>query len=377
MSMKKRVTIKPMIGFDESGNTGANLLDPTQPVFALASVNLPVDEARTLVRATAGNAGELHFVQLRRSTGGRQRIIEALNADVLAPQRVRLSVYHKPFMVTTKIVDLLIEPMAHEDGVNLYEGGANIAMSNVWHLLMPYHLGADRYHQLQAMFVTMVRERTWQTVTAFFQFVGRLYDEFDGNEWQSELALLLASQRIGKAKYYKWSDSDLDPAIPSFYDLASFWTGTLRTEFEILHDVSRPLANEQAMLEVLMSTEAPTAIIGFDRRTHAFPIRAKGIQFVDSSANPQVQLADLVASAAAFGAKRKVLRRGDGFVDAILESKALSGQLNIVWPSKRVTPQELGTVGKGGLEPFEYMAKFTREARRRREELPHSAEDIG
>lgn len=39
----------PNIYFDESGNTGSNLLDPNQPVFSLASCSFSDNDARNLI----------------------------------------------------------------------------------------------------------------------------------------------------------------------------------------------------------------------------------------------------------------------------------------------------------------------------------------
>lgn len=42
---------------------------------------------------------------------------------------VKVSLCHKKFVVLTKMVDLLTENAAHEDGVNLYQDGANIGLA--------------------------------------------------------------------------------------------------------------------------------------------------------------------------------------------------------------------------------------------------------
>ena len=55
----------------------------------------------------------------------------------IEPQNVRVSLYHKKFMVLTKIIDLGVETMAREDGINLYDRGANIGLSNMWHMVFP------------------------------------------------------------------------------------------------------------------------------------------------------------------------------------------------------------------------------------------------
>lgn len=354
------------IAFDESGNTGANLLDPAQPVFALASVNVTREEATDLVRAGSVTSDEMHFVNLRRSARGRSRILEALNSHVLAPERCRLSGYHKSFMVTTKIVDLLIEPMAHEDGIDLYERGANIAMSNMWHTVAPVVLGEDRFQELQHLFVNFVRQQTWPAVMKFYRYVDRLFDEFEGHWFHSAIGLLLAAtQRIGWHYYEQWGDSHLDPAFPAFVDLGCHWTGKLGEAFDILHDSSKIIENERERLELLMSPDLPTRMIGYDRRKQAFPIQATGIQLVDSAAHPEVQVADILASSAVYAWKKLAQRQSDQFAKEILASPWFNGDHNIVWPSKEVSPVELGTNEVGGINAVDYVTDFVRNRKAR------------
>lgn len=348
------------IAFDESGNTGANLLDAAQPVFTLASVNVSVEEAADIVRTTSRNSDEMHFVKLRRSARGRSRIMAVLRSDVLCPDRCRLSAYHKPFMITTKIVDLLIEPMAHEDGMDLYERGANIAMSNMWHTVAPVFIGEDRFRELQSLFVNFVCQQTWRSVMKFYRYVDRLFGEFEGHKFQREIGLLLAAtQRIGWKHYAHLGDSYLDPAFPAFFDLGCYWSGMLGEVFDIVHDSSHIIEKEQDRLELLMSPDLPTEVIGYDRRKQAFPIKATGIQFVDSALHPQVQVADIVAGAAAYALKKVALAQVDQFARDILESPLfVDGDHNVVWPSKIVSPAELGTDEVGGIDAVAHITDF-------------------
>src|SRR6267142_2013884 len=55
----------PKVAFDEAGNTGQNLLDPSQPIFVLSSVSLSDSDAAA-IRDLVGRSGELHFKKLRK-----------------------------------------------------------------------------------------------------------------------------------------------------------------------------------------------------------------------------------------------------------------------------------------------------------------------
>ncbi len=54
-----------IIAFDESGNTGSDLLDKEQPVFVLASVKLTAGQAKELKSIFKTNSSELKFNRLK------------------------------------------------------------------------------------------------------------------------------------------------------------------------------------------------------------------------------------------------------------------------------------------------------------------------
>lgn len=137
------------IYIDESGNTGSNLLDKNQPVFATASCNFSVEEASYLLsKLPASLAQEAHFKKLRKSRAGCEAIIRLLSEELVNPERIKVHVIHKEFMVLTKIVDTLIEAYYNAHGHDFYKNGRNIAYSNMlWYCLSafcdPEQVGRD------------------------------------------------------------------------------------------------------------------------------------------------------------------------------------------------------------------------------------------
>ena len=45
--------------FDEAGNSGQNLLDINQPIFAIASINFTIEETKDILSSIKSD-GELH-----------------------------------------------------------------------------------------------------------------------------------------------------------------------------------------------------------------------------------------------------------------------------------------------------------------------------
>ncbi|WP_252499170.1 DUF3800 domain-containing protein, partial [Escherichia coli] len=80
----RRKMLVPNIYFDESGNTGSNLLDPNQPVFSLASCSFSDNDARNLIGLLNSRSPlEAHFKNLKRRKNGQDAIIRFMSSKLI------------------------------------------------------------------------------------------------------------------------------------------------------------------------------------------------------------------------------------------------------------------------------------------------------
>lgn len=344
-SAKLLVKDIPVVAFDEAGNTGANLLDPVQPCFTLASVHLSEDEAREALNPLpVGEANEAHFSKLKRSAAGREGILEVLGSPLLTPETVKLYVVHKPYMVTTKIVDLLIENLAYRDGVDLYNRGGNIALSNLLYYCIPAFCGPERFSQIQESFVGMIRGKTRAAVAEFYKAVEDARHHCSSPKFDSQIALLIATQRILLDHLGEWRHTELDPAVPCLVNISASWSDQFGSAFSIVHDASKPIAFEQDIVEALMDPDGPDIRVGRDRRVMPLFIKATGISLVDSRDVKAVQLADILAgSASSLGIGYTRPQADSGFHEALERAFRKDFIIGAIWPTREVTPAELGT----------------------------------
>jgi hypothetical protein len=92
---------------DESGNTGQNLADLSQPVFTLASTTIGQTEATRLLQPFAVlNQSEVKYSKVRKTSKGQRLILDFLNDPAVIGQVAKIYVVHKPFMIVSKIVDI-------------------------------------------------------------------------------------------------------------------------------------------------------------------------------------------------------------------------------------------------------------------------------
>jgi hypothetical protein len=132
------------IFLDGSGNTGSNIIYENQPIFTLSGCNFTEQEAVRFIELTGSRSlKEAHFKQLERKKSGQDGMVRLMKHSLINKNKVEL--FHKKFMVTTKIVDLLIKHMMHLKGQHRYLNGVNIALSNMWFYCLPIFVVKNRF----------------------------------------------------------------------------------------------------------------------------------------------------------------------------------------------------------------------------------------
>jgi hypothetical protein len=355
----------PVVAFDESGNTGSDLLNKEQPVFALASTSISNTEAeRLLAPARTPQTLEVKFSRLKKTAAGRRRIIECLRAPRLTGANVKISFFHKRFLIVTKIVDLLVETMAHQDGLDLYKDGANIALSNLHFYCMPVFCGEGPTEVFLRRFVAMICEQTTYAIRQFYGAAGALHKNARDKKYAKILAPILLSERQIKNVLAHTDKNDLDPAIPAFFEHCSFWGEHFGGPFDLVHDDSKAIFQEKETLENLMSRGEEEHVIGYDRRKFVFPLRARRIQFGRSEEDTRLQVVDLVASAGMYWMTGFIAAPPQKeFWEAISAGPVQKLVLGAVWPIPEVSPKRLETEYDGGVNAVNYMAEFLKKHR--------------
>ena len=357
------MTVFQQVVFDESGNTGGDLLNTQQPVFALASICLTRTQAQEfLTPLRTAQTQEVKFSRLRRTHAGRASIVDLLSNQALQDHTPQISIVHKRFMVITKIVDLLVETLAYEDGLDLYKDGANIAMSNLHFFCMPVYCGEGRTRTFLRRFVEMIRRQTPQSVRKFYSFARLLYQNCQDHEYKRALSPILLSERVVASILANNNKNSVDPAIPTFFQHCAWWGEQLGGPFDTLHDESKPILQEKRSLARFMSRSENVMNIGYDRRKFQFPLRAKTIAFGKSRQDSRLQVADILAGSAvqwALGWLTEEDKRSPFWaeIDGADIARFVRGHL---WPTTDVSPQALETEYSGGTSAVDAIAEYLR-----------------
>jgi hypothetical protein len=157
--------------------------------------------------------------------------------------------------------------------------------------------------------------------------------------------LLVARHRLGYRHLVGLPANMLDLGDYGLLETVQHWRKKLSgDEFVIVHDESKLLRKQRAFWEAVLNRENPPAVVGQDRRTIEFPLPVRELQLEDSQKFPQLQVADLIASAARAHANGLVMGRS-GFLDSLLDGGLYEALAGGVWPTNLVAPADLDTEG--------------------------------
>lgn len=344
---------------DESGNSGEKLLDKDQPFFVLASNDFGRSEALALLEHLHSHqGGEPKFKTLKKTADGVRRLTKLFTDPRLNKNRIVVDIYHKRFMVVTKMVDLITETLMHEHGEDLYQRGGNIAMSNMLYFCMPTFCGEVLTDNFLQSFVELMRKRTAAHADAFF-ISGKAMVDASIKEDFKQLLWLFTERRLFNDWFDGINPMALDPAIPSLFQHINEWGKRKQDRFRIIHDGSKPVLASQEIFESMMAFNGETSeVVGYDRRKFNFPLRATSLEQGDSVGYPQIQIADLCAGALNHFLKCNEKGELDELAIMIRDLCGVDWVINGVLPDTSVTPEEMGTDSDDGVNPIDSIVGY-------------------
>lgn len=334
------------MAFDEAGNTGDNLLDEKQPIFTLASVDIEADAAAALL---PDDARELHFKTARKSARGRAAILRVLGSDALTPDSVRAQVVHKPFTVVAKMVDVLVEPLAASNGIDLHADGAHRALTNLLFTVLPVMASETSAAALYKAFVQMIRHPSMHSTTRFRECLAVVGLEAQG-KLDGELALLSEGALLGA--FAGSGLPDLDPGPPCLIGLAHTWAADGQP-FAIVHDERPELQGWKTVLAPFWSASAnPLTLRTYNGQQFTYPLPIRSFSAVRSHEDARVQVADVIAGAIGLIVLDVLSCAPDPLFAATLRSDTpvLDWVVDAIWPTLDMDPDSLGVAP--GSTPF-------------------------
>jgi Protein of unknown function (DUF3800) len=306
---------------DESGNTGAALLDAAQPFFALASTSVESETAVALIGSMLRKGQvEVKYSKLRGTPVGQKQLIGLFSSDELSRTTCKFWVTDKFYYLIGHLVDKLIEPPLYEAGIDLYAKDAHVSLANLWFHAGPRIFPGGGWKRVLTAFLDAARRLTDASFAAFDSVLTRAAAMTPPDLSDFATGLLLARGRLNEFLGCYRGRVVFDPACDDFVALMQAWMSDTPDFFDVTHDRSKPMARNEALMRAYM-TPAPARYYGYGERKKELPLRISTLEFGDSVQHPSLQLADLIAGAAIdFAGAESGKRDRTGYHDALAET---------------------------------------------------------
>lgn len=349
------------IYFDESGFTGYNLLDPSQPVFSVASADIVESESEAILRTSFPRyrGKEFHFSKIWRSS---QKENLRRYCSYL-PEFADLShcyATNKRFAVLTKMMDFLVEPTVTDAGFDFYDEGFCWKYSNY------VYFGLTNYAH-----------------PGLLESLLGHYHEFSKNPSPSTLSLLQWQLRVMATSIEEPTRTFIEQMalgaeiFEKHNDLESFrktnnlqtstmiaivgnWRQSYPEDFIIIHDVSSVFLRDKRMWEAVTAVdESTTAIRNGDGSVTEWPLRVVSTEGRHSHESYSIQFCDILAGLVSKHFNPNLTPEDRVFIDELIDGGLKSISCNRLVPSTefpiRIPPKRLD-----GPDSVDQMAEVIR-----------------
>ncbi len=286
------------IAFDESGNSGQNLLDSAQPVYALASVaRADAEVTAPIGRLLADSSfSELKFSDMRVCGDGLRILNIVFESNLLDPRSARVVPVHKDWMIAGKMVDLLWEPGA-ANSTYFYASGMHRDLASILQRQGPKEVGMENWRRWQEAFVAAVRRphdeaRIFELETALSAAKAAAADKPVGILFQA-----VPDDAASLSDLLPHGQDELDPAVGGLVEQLHHWSQRLREPFRVVHDDSAVVRRWRELLLRLSDQEMEAHSFDVGEVHFEFPLYGAEIETVDSRQAAAVQLADVLSGA--------------------------------------------------------------------------------
>ena len=343
------------IAFDEAGNTGQDLLNQDQKVFVLASVNFSDEEIQEL-NDVLQFKNELHFVRLKGSAQGREKIEKFINHKLIIEKNINVFNCHKRFSIVGQIVDQLIEPVFYKNGADLYKEGYNLIYSNYLYYINEVEWKDQNFDYVIFAFIQMMRKKDQISVDSFYLAVTEFSKNISEKYREVFFDPILESKNQIKS-ILKLSDKfSMDVTLSAFMVLSDLWYEKLEKKIDVIFDNSKQIEFYKEYIDYMRNMKIEQQKVGYGDKTMNFPAQINSIEMVDSKSSRLIQFSDVIASSIAFAYNNKNIKQ-QPFQEMIKESRLFNlSNFYTVWPRPNFSPEALGLNNSKGENILDFIA---------------------
>lgn len=285
------------IFFDESGFTGYNLLDPAQPVFSVASVDIAEERAEEILRRSFPRyqGEEYHFTNIWRSRhrGGLGTFCNHLHE---VSELSFCFATNKRFAIFTKIMDFLVEPAITESCFDFYDEGFCWKYSNyAYHGIMQFG-SPELLDYLIRFYQDFSRTPTAESLSLLQHRLRMM-----ASSAEPEIRIFLEQMALGADLFERYSDLDdfrnsNDLQTGTMLAVIGHWRQAYTEDFSVVHDNSSNFWRNREMWSKITSSDNPEAATRAGDGSYVeYPLRVVSTEGRDSRLSRSIQFCDVLA----------------------------------------------------------------------------------
>lgn len=349
---------------DESGFTGYNLLDPAQPIFAVASACVEEVEAEKILKQSfpAYQGAEFKFANLWR--GGNRAGLTRFAAEIKKLEHFPFVYFiDKRFAVLTKAIDLLVEPTITEAGYDFYDAGFNRKYCNYVHYGLSEFGEPELLDAIVTHYLAFSRNPGKESL-ATLQYLLTLM----ANSLEEPLDTFVEQMATGAELFEKYHSFDEfkktnDLQAACMLAVVGHWRQRLKDDLAMIHDASSNFLRSKDVWDVVTRKDAPEIKFQMgDGTVVELPLRLTSTKAVDSKDSYAVQLCDVLAGLATKLFDPSISEEDRKFLHSVTQAGLDSVSANGVRPTD-VFPDEIPPKKLDGPDLVDRMraVMFTRE----------------
>lgn len=289
------------IYLDEAGFTGANLLDPVQPVFVYASVGIDDSEARAIhaemLTRFKIQGEELKGGNLVKTSRGQKAVSWLLKNT---SQFAKAAIADKEYALAGKFFEYIIEPIISKQNSLFYYIDFHKFVSMV--VYCEFKRDVEYARNLMEDFQRMLRENNTGLLKTVLSANG--YEMEPENPLTHILTIALCHQEIIKNDIMTLKKADatsgwaLEMSAAFVHYLLASW-GEQFKSLRVYCDDSKPISSNLHLFQNLIGRTDKFYMWMHDNPSFVYNL-SEPIHLVDSKKFPGVQIADVWASALAY-----------------------------------------------------------------------------
>jgi len=336
------VSATKTIYFDESGFTGYNLLDPRQPVFAIASTDIEPSLAEKILKESFPKyqGKEFKFSNINNSSN----FSGLATLGTLLKQyadRIYLHVIDKKFATFAKMVDFLVEPAITSAGYDFYANGFCHKYANYIYFGLTQIAEKNVYDDLVSFYLKFSRKPSEESLIELWSELQVLKGEV-GSDAELYLDQMIRGCEILEEHFDLETFKETnDLQLTTMLAVVAHWRQQTKEDFIAVHDDSSNFLRKRKTWKAITSESVhPQRHPLGDGSSVEFPLRVVQTVSMNSADSYTIQLCDILAGFATAYMKRQST---EGSPTDIINEAAKNG---------------LGDINYNGIFPRNTFPKF-------------------